>query len=78
MLPGSVMVVQIIKKIDRPVELIEEAAADTKATVKQLDRANKGAAQNILKPSKTLLRISLASSVGDLDTYRISNWNTKQ
>lgn len=77
-LPGSIMVIQIIKKIHGTIKLVEEAATHAKSTVEQLDRTDERAAENVLKPGETLLIVSFIPLMKSLLTYRISNWDAKE
>src|SRR5687767_2711195 len=50
----GVVVVQIIKKINTAIELVEQTTAHTEPLAHKLDRSNQRAAENVLKPCKTL------------------------
>jgi hypothetical protein len=61
-LASSVVVVQIVQKIDTSVELVEEATSNTKTLVQETKRPNNRRAKDVLKPLQTW----------------VSNWDTKQ
>ena len=51
-LPGRIMVVQIVEQIDLPVKMIEEAAGETKSLVEDANGTNNGGSEKIFEPLK--------------------------
>src|SRR3954468_7506499 len=49
---GGVMVVEVIQKINAPVELVEEVASESKTLVEKFDWRNYGRSENVFQPSQ--------------------------